>query len=200
MRPPAEEPSNLCSIFSKKRLVRKRQESAAALGIPVPIQLAIINQESSFIEDARPPRYRLCRPALWRPSSAYGYGQVTDGTGVVPTKPVTAEPIGTNSKTWSISSAGMPSKLPESRLSKLDAYNQYLAYHEGHGGFRRKSYLSAVVDASGSARRGDCDTLPSAIADLSNARKVFGERLRVAGRASVLAIWSIAAWAQRKRS
>jgi len=26
-------------------------------------------------------------------------------------------------------------------ISKWDAYNQYLAYHEGHGGFRAKSYL-----------------------------------------------------------
>ena len=26
-------------------------------------------------------------------------------------------------------------------ISKWDAYNQYLAYHEGHGGFKRKTYL-----------------------------------------------------------
>ena len=26
-------------------------------------------------------------------------------------------------------------------VSKWDAYNQYLAYHEGHGGFKRKSYV-----------------------------------------------------------
>jgi hypothetical protein len=25
-------------------------------------------------------------------------------------------------------------------ISKWDAYNQYLAYHEGHGGFKRKTY------------------------------------------------------------
>ena len=25
-------------------------------------------------------------------------------------------------------------------ISKSDAYNQYLAYHEGHGGFKKKSF------------------------------------------------------------
>ncbi|MGB1109633.1 MAG: hypothetical protein ACPG4N_04725, partial [Gammaproteobacteria bacterium] len=25
-------------------------------------------------------------------------------------------------------------------ISKWDAYNQYLAYHEGHGGWKRKNY------------------------------------------------------------
>ena len=25
-------------------------------------------------------------------------------------------------------------------ISKWDAYNQYLAYHEGHGGYKRKTY------------------------------------------------------------
>jgi hypothetical protein len=25
-------------------------------------------------------------------------------------------------------------------ISKWDAYNQYLAYHEGHGGWKRKTY------------------------------------------------------------
>ncbi|HIG89247.1 MAG TPA: hypothetical protein EYQ04_04670, partial [Candidatus Thioglobus sp.] len=29
-----------------------------------------------------------------------------------------------------------------SGISKSDAYNQYLAYHEGHGGFNKKSYLA----------------------------------------------------------
>ena len=27
-----------------------------------------------------------------------------------------------------------------SKISKTDAYRQYLAYHEGHGGFNKKSY------------------------------------------------------------
>ena len=26
-------------------------------------------------------------------------------------------------------------------ISKWDAHNQYLAYHEGHGGYKRKTYL-----------------------------------------------------------
>jgi len=26
-------------------------------------------------------------------------------------------------------------------ISKWDAYNQYLAYHEGHGGYKRRTYL-----------------------------------------------------------
>ena len=29
-----------------------------------------------------------------------------------------------------------------SKISKTDAYRQYLAYHEGHGGFNKKSYES----------------------------------------------------------
>lgn len=30
-------------------------------------------------------------------------------------------------------------------VSKWDAYKQYLAYHEGHGGFKRKTYLKKTM-------------------------------------------------------
>ena len=50
-------------------------------GVPLPVLLAIIHQESGFQADAQPPRAWILGfiPGS-RPSSAYGYSQALDGT------------------------------------------------------------------------------------------------------------------------
>ena len=142
--PPPRHTTNLCSIFTERRDWRtsafKAQQRWQA---PVPVQMAIINQESSFVQNARPPRYRfLGILPLWRVSSAYGYGQAKDDTW-----------------DWYVSKTGRTEAarddfadvtdfigwyMKQSRtllgISRQDAYRQYLAYHEGHGGYRRKSH------------------------------------------------------------
>lgn len=76
------DPSNLCAIFAEKKDSAKVSEgrNSSEWGLPIPVQVVTLRQESSFVEDARPERIRFLGIPLWRPSSAYGYGQVLDGT------------------------------------------------------------------------------------------------------------------------
>jgi hypothetical protein len=143
---PPKNPSNLCSVFLEKRdWYLGARKAERRWGVPVPVQMAIINQESSFVEDARPPRYQfLGILPLWRTSSAYGYGQVKDETwDWYKTKTGNSgadrdefEDV-TDFLGWYVHQS-----YASLGISKRDAYSQYLAYHEGHGGFKRKSYLA----------------------------------------------------------
>lgn len=80
--PPPSEPENLCAVFEEKRFwFQSARDARARWGLPEPVLLAIVFQESSFRGDARPKR------PLWlgifpgfRASTAYGFGQVLDGT------------------------------------------------------------------------------------------------------------------------
>lgn len=143
---PPKDPSNLCSIFFEKEdWYASARNAQRRWGIPVPIQMAIINQESSFTEDARPPRYRLLGILpLWRPSSAYGYGQVKDDTWDWYRTKTGNGGADRDEFEDVVDFIGWYAHQSYRSLgiSKFDTYSQYLAYHEGHGGFRRKSYLS----------------------------------------------------------
>ena len=141
---PPRQPENACAIFDEKpRWWRAVRESASRWGAPISVQLAIIKHESSFRHDARPPKKKI----LWvipagRVSSAFGYSQALDATWDWYRKDTgrwgadrddfddSADFVGWYmSKTRSINGVSMS-----------DAVNQYLAYHEGHGGFRRGTY------------------------------------------------------------
>ena len=80
-KPPAN-PGDLCAIFTEKRSWhRSARASFKSWGVPEAVQLAVVHQESRFHASARPGWRRV----LWifpvgRRSSAYGYGQVKDGT------------------------------------------------------------------------------------------------------------------------
>jgi len=143
---PPKNPSNLCSIFFEKEdWYASARNAQRRWGVPVPVQMAIINQESSFAEDARPPRYRLLGVLpLWRLSSAYGYGQVKDETWEwYRTK--TGNGGADRDEFDDVADfIGWYAHQSHTRLgiAKHDAYSQYLAYHEGQGGFQRKTYLS----------------------------------------------------------
>ena len=107
--------------------------------------MAIINQESSFKQFAKPKRNKILGiiPGS-RPSSAFGYAQVTD-----PTWNWYKEMTGNNNASranfnditdfigWYVNQT---KKI--TGVSIKDSYNQYLAYHEGQGGWKTKSYLS----------------------------------------------------------
>lgn len=150
---PPRNTADICSIFLEKEDWYASAEAAATRwGVPIPVQMAIINQESAFVDDARPPRYRFLGIPLWRPSSAYGYGQAKDETW-----DWYRENTG---NTWAdrdefedavdFVSWYMHQSFVKLGIGKSDAYNQYLAYHEGQGGFQRgswraKPWLQAVA-------------------------------------------------------
>jgi hypothetical protein len=143
---PPKNPGNVCSIFHEKEDwyvgARKAQQR---WGVPVPVLMAIINQESSFVEDARPSRYRLLGVIpLWRPTSAYGYGQVTDRTWEwyqAKTGNGGADRDEFEDVADFVAWYGHQSQV-QLGIGKHDAYRQYLAYHEGHGGYRRGTHKS----------------------------------------------------------
>ncbi|CAL1241437.1 conserved protein of unknown function [Candidatus Methylocalor cossyra] len=141
---PPKNPADLCALF------RERDGwYAAALraerrwGLPVPVQMAIINRESGFVEDARPPRYRFLGVIpLWRLSSAYGYGQVKDATWDwyrATTGQADADRDAFEDVVDFVAWYGHQSRS-QLGISPYDAYRHYLAYHEGHAGYRRGSY------------------------------------------------------------
>lgn len=141
---PPENTANICSMFEDRRSWYKAAtRTEKRWGTPVYVSMAIMEQESSFNARARPERTRLLGFIPWlRPSSAYGYAQVLD-------------------ETWSEYKASAPNwgarrssfkdamdfvgwytntSVRSNRIARNDAYNLYLAYHEGNGGWSRGTY------------------------------------------------------------
>lgn len=141
---PPKDPSNLCNIYRQyPDWYKDSLKMEKAWGMPPQVAMAIIKQESSFVHDALPPRYYFLWVIPWgRVSSAYGYAQAQD--------PVWSEYKNATGNGGSRDNfddaimfvgwyaAGTQRQLG---ISKWDTYNQYLAYHEGRGGFSRQSYL-----------------------------------------------------------
>ena len=135
-----------CILFNdKKNWYKSTKKSYEKWSVPIALQLAIINQESSFKQFAKPKRKRLLGliPGL-RPSSAFGYAQVTN-----PTWNWYKARTGRNNASRANFSdvtdfIGWYTVQTEKMLGipKNDFYNQYLAYHEGHGGWKKKSFKS----------------------------------------------------------
>lgn len=135
---------NACSIVSQRpNYLRAMERTERRWGVPVPVQMATIYQESKFIGDARTPRqYALGVIPLGRQSSAYGYSQALDGTW----DDYRSDTGKRRAKRDDIDDATdfmgwyMHETTERLGISKGDAERQYLAYHEGHTGYARGSY------------------------------------------------------------
>ena len=77
---PLSNTEDVCKIFKERpRWYRAAAASEAQWRIPTPVMMAVVNKESSYVANARPPRSRLLWVIPWkRPSSAYGFAQATD--------------------------------------------------------------------------------------------------------------------------
>lgn len=141
---PPEDIGNSCSIFEEKdSWYSAARDSYKKWGVPIQVQLAIIYQESRFVHDAKPPRQKLLWVIPWtRPSSAYGYGQIKDSTWEWYLKSTGRRWADRDDFDDVADFIGWYGNMSHRKLgiSKSDAYSQYLAYHEGHGGFKRKTY------------------------------------------------------------
>lgn len=135
---------NACSIVSQRpNYLKAMQRTERRWGVPVPVQMATIYQESKFIGNARTPRkFALGVIPMGRQSSAYGYSQALDGTwdeyrletGKRRAKRDDIEDA-TDFMGWYMH--GTTLRLG---ISKGDAAHQYLAYHEGRNGYARGSH------------------------------------------------------------
>jgi|TARA_Y200000002_G_scaffold373113_1_gene371743 hypothetical protein len=110
--------------------------------VPPYVLMSFVYQESSFQSDARPEREKLLGFIPWfRPSTAVGYSQALiktwedykDETGNTRASRKdfadSADFIG-----W------YASKGYYQGFERTDARSLYLAYHEGYGGFKKKTY------------------------------------------------------------
>ncbi len=143
--PPPENVENVCSIFQEKEgWYQAALDSEKKWGAPPHILMAIVRYESRFVDNARPPRKTfLGIIPLARPTTAYGYCQAVNGTWETyldETGNQSAERVNFRD---AIDFVGWYTNVSFEKLgiSKWDGYNQYLAYHEGHVGFGRQSYL-----------------------------------------------------------
>ena len=140
-------PNNIkdsCEIFREKDdWYDDSKDSYERWGVPIHVQLAIIHQESRFKYDAKTEmEYFLWIIPTGRKSSAYGYAQVKDETWDWYIKSTGNRGADRDDFDDAVDFIGWYGKRSYDtlKISKWDAYNQYLAYHEGHGGYKRKTY------------------------------------------------------------
>jgi hypothetical protein len=141
---PPEKPDNLCEIFYEKDSWYKDAKKASRRwGSSIPVMMAFIHQESAFRSRAKPPRTKI----LWvipgpRPASAYGYSQATDDTWGMYKRATGRWGADRNDFDDAIDFIGWynDQSFRRNKITKTDANNLYLAYHEGHGGFAKRSF------------------------------------------------------------
>jgi len=141
---PPHHVDDACSIFrEKKGWYEDAAEARKRWGVPIPIQLAFIRQESSFDGDAKPPRRKILGfiPGP-RPSDAVGYAQALESTWDEYRKAVGARGADRDEFGDAVDFIGWYNARSARMcgIAKDDAYSLYLAYHEGPVGFRRGSH------------------------------------------------------------
>lgn len=141
---PPKRQDNLCSIFSEQsKWFKAAAKSEKRWGIPIAVQMAFVQRESSFESRARPPRKKLLGVVPWkRPSSAYGYAQATNGTWDRYRKATRSPFADRNNFADAVDFIGWYNSTSNEQLNiaKHDAERLYLAYHEGFGGYAKGSY------------------------------------------------------------
>ncbi len=132
--------SDGCSIFSERYLWYKHaKKTEQKWGTPIYIQLAIIKMESDFDWLAKPARQKIFKVIPFkRPSSSFGYSQAVKGTWKQ-YKDETNNKLATRTRFKdSVDFIGWYTNKTEKilKVSKKDAFRQYIAYHEGWGNYK----------------------------------------------------------------
>ena len=142
--------ANSCSIFSEKYFWYKHaKKTEKKWGTPVYLQLAIIKMESDFDWLAKPQRQKIFKVIPYkRPSSSFGYSQAVKGTWKQ-YKDETGNKFASRARFKdSVDFIGWYTNKTEKilKVSKKDAFRQYIAYHEGWGNYKNyKSNQKVIV-------------------------------------------------------
>lgn len=154
---PPQNQTSLCDVFREHpKWYDYTLASQQKWQTPIAIQMAFIQQESSFRSHVKPARTKLYGVIPWsRPSTAHGYAQALD--------PVWGEYIADRGQSifarrthikhaadfvgWYNYRTHQALGIPFN-----DAERLYLAYHQGPTGYRRGSYLNQP-DVQNYARR-----------------------------------------------
>jgi hypothetical protein len=141
--------SNSCSIFNERYFWYKHaKKTEKKWGTPIYVQLAIIKMESNFDWLAKPERQKIFKVIPFkRPSSSFGYSQAVKGTWEQ-YKSETGNKLATRARFKdSVDFIGWYTDKTESilKISKKDAFRQYLAYHEGWGAYKNYKNNQKVI-------------------------------------------------------
>lgn len=142
---PPRDANNICAIFQEKDdWYGDAADARDEWGSAIPVMMAIIYQESRFQADAKPPRRKFLGfiPGL-RPSSAYGYSQAKTTTWDEYKRDAGRFGADRDDFADAIDFVGWYNEQSRKRsgISLENTYGLYLAYHEGHGGYNRATYL-----------------------------------------------------------
>ncbi len=141
---PPRRVDDACEIFAERPSWREATHAAAERwGVHPATTLAFVHQESRFRSTARPGwrRFLGVIPVGAR-SSAYGYGQVKDGTWG-DFKERADRPMARRDRFEDVADfigwyAGVIHR--SAGVDRQDSFHLYLAYHEGPAGFGRRSF------------------------------------------------------------
>ena len=125
-------------------------------GTPIYLQLAIIKMESGFDWLAKPQRKKIFKVIPYkRPSSSFGYSQAVKGTWEQ-YKKETGNNFATRVRFKdSVDFIGWYTNKTESilKISKKDAFKQYIAYHEGWGNFKYYKKNKKVIGLANKVKK-----------------------------------------------
>ena len=141
---PPRDVNDICAIFREKDdWYEDADDARDRWGSPIPVMMAIMHQESRFMAKAKPPRKKI----LWvipgpRPSNSYGYTQALKETWQIYKRDAGNYGADRDDFADSIDFIGWYNhqSYRRSGVKKDDPYHLYLAYHEGWGGFNRRSF------------------------------------------------------------
>lgn len=143
---PPRNKKNACLILQEKdEWSAPLKQAARKWGIPKHTILSIMYHESKFIANAKPPRRKFLGMSFIgrRISSAYGYSQALDGTWREYQR--ITENYGAKRTNFedAVDFIGWYLNRSVRRLgiSNRNAYDLYLAYHEGDYGFKKGTHL-----------------------------------------------------------
>ena len=143
---PPEQVGNVCDIFRERSVwYADAKESRARWGVPISVSMAFMHQESRFVATAKPPRKKILGVIPGpRPSDSYGYSQAKESTWDWYQRSTGNYGADRDDFGDAMDFIGWYNNVSNKELgiSKQDAFRLYLAYHEGHGGYRKQSYRS----------------------------------------------------------
>lgn len=141
---PPSNTENLCLIFAEKRgWYRQAKRAEERWDIPKTVLMSIINQESSFVHNALPQRTKILGLIPWkRPSTAYGYAQALDITWSDYQTRNNKKHARRTSFRDAIDFVGwyLDMAARATDVSRDDAKNLYVMYHEGITGFESNEW------------------------------------------------------------
>ncbi|TWG94620.1 hypothetical protein L598_003600000240 [Mesorhizobium sp. J18] len=142
---PPKQINDVCAVFDQRAGFFNNWHSAARraeqrYGIPVPVLMATIRKESGFNGRARPPRTKLLGFIPWKhKSTAYGYSQALNGTWEQYQRETGRFAARRSNFADAVDFVGWYHSKTAERygVARNDAYNLYLAYYFGWGGYGR---------------------------------------------------------------